>query len=103
MAISNRLTLILIVFCAAGVFANFGFPESEEENDSKKNAQVFDRTRSKSLSMLCNIFLYSILKNKKPVFLPQQCNENELFYAGDHKDDWGKCIILNLFLLLYRN
>ncbi|KAG4068661.1 hypothetical protein HA402_002352 [Bradysia odoriphaga] len=65
MAISNRLTLILVVFCAVSVIADFGFPENEEDDASKKNAQ-----------------------NKKPVFLPQQCNENELFYPGDQKDDW---------------
>jgi len=67
-AIGNALTLILVVFYTVNVLGSigdFGFPEHGDDDKSKQNAE-----------------------NKKPVFLPQRCNENELFYPGDHKDDW---------------
>jgi hypothetical protein len=64
MAIRNRLTVILAVLCATNALTDFGFPEVEEDA-SQKNAD-----------------------NKKPVYLPTQCNENELFYPGDAKGDY---------------
>lgn len=43
MAIGNTLTLILVVFCAINVLGSigdFGFPDADEEDKSKQNAEV---------------------------------------------------------------
>lgn len=49
----------------------------------------------------CSLYICVLLKNKKPVYVPQRCNENELFYPGDHKDDWGNCLNFLMDFLLH--
>ncbi|KAJ6637455.1 hypothetical protein Bhyg_10185, partial [Pseudolycoriella hygida] len=46
MAIENTLTILLVMFCAVAVYASigdFGFPEEEDEDATKQNAEARDQ------------------------------------------------------------
>jgi len=65
--ILNTLRFMVVAFFAMNVLGSldFGFPEADEEEKPKQNAD-----------------------NKMPVYVPLMCNENEYFYPGDQNNDW---------------
>ncbi|XP_055683795.1 uncharacterized protein LOC129790339 [Lutzomyia longipalpis] len=58
--------LIVLSVVAVGVLGqDFGYPGESEEDKAMKNSQ-----------------------NRKPIFVPGRCQENEYLYPGDHADEW---------------